>query len=118
MRDRTIVLAGLALLALAGMACSFCPLIPGPSGPTGSRPSITLVNNSDETICYVYISPTTSDEWGEDWLGSTEVIDPGDQRVFNVEPGVYDLLATDCDDNEIDIEWEMEVRGPVVWNIP
>ena len=119
MKGRTIILIGLALLALAGMACSFCPLIPTrPSGPSGAGPSITLVNNSDETICYVYISPSTSDEWGEDWLGTTEVVGPGEQRTFEVDPGTYDLLATDSDDNELAVEWEVEVTQPVVWTVP
>jgi len=121
MKKRTILLIALLLVALATMGCSLCPLIPsGPSGPSGGegRASITLVNQGDETICFVYISPSSSDEWGEDQLGALEVIDPGEQRTFEVEPGTYDLMATDCDDNELDVEWEVEVTSAVTWTVP
>jgi hypothetical protein len=67
-------------------------------GDTGLVP-IQVINGLAADICYVYISPPEADEWGEDWLASTEVIVPNDARVFFVEPGVYDMLARDCDGN-------------------
>ncbi len=118
--SKRVYLIALALLVLVGMACSFCPLIPsGPSGPSGGegKATITLINNSDQDICYVYISPTTSDEWGEDWLGAVEIVGPGEQRTFEVDPGTYDMMATDCDDNEIDTQWEVEVTTSYRWVI-
>ncbi|HEY75082.1 MAG TPA: hypothetical protein G4O00_02730 [Thermoflexia bacterium] len=116
--NKRAYLIALALLVLAGVACSFCPFIPsGPSGPLGGKATITLVNNSDTPVCFVYISPTTSDEWGDDWLGTTEIIDPGGQRIFEVDPGTYDMMATDCDDNEIDTRWEVEVTTSYTWVI-
>ncbi|HID88654.1 MAG TPA: hypothetical protein EYP52_02960 [Anaerolineae bacterium] len=118
MGKRGYLLIALAVLVLAGVACSFCPLIPsGPSGPTSGKATITLLNDSGQDICFVYISPVTSDEWGEDWLDIMEVIGPGEQRTFEVDPGTYDMLATDCDDNEIDIRWEVEVTTSFIWMI-
>jgi hypothetical protein len=86
-------------------------------GSTGSGPSLTLVNNSSSTVCYVYISPTTEDTWGDDQLGSTETISSGSQRVFNVSSGTYDLLAEDCDGNELATRWEVEISGPITWTL-
>jgi hypothetical protein len=60
---------------------------------------IQIINEVATDICYVYISPPTSDSWGEDWLADNEVIPPNEARVFFVEPGMYDMLARDCDEN-------------------
>jgi hypothetical protein len=91
---RTLLLALVAAAALlATLACS----IGGSSGSGEFR----LENESGQTICYVYISPTTSDVWGDDWLDDTEVIEDGDVRLFDVPAGDYDLLATDCNQNTV-----------------
>ena len=36
------------------------------------------------SIYYVYISPTASDSWGDDWLGSSETISSGASKTFTV----------------------------------
>ena len=38
------------------------------------NPSITIINNTGNTIWYVYISPTTSNDWGEDRLSTNQTI--------------------------------------------
>lgn len=51
------------------------------------------------TIRYVYISSATSDSWGPDRLGSSEVLRPGDSQMWTLDPGNYDLRAKDEDDD-------------------
>src|SRR3990170_268563 len=87
-RSMVLVLGGLALVA-ATLACT----IGGGSGSGVFR----LDNQSGQTICYVYISPTTNSEWGDDLLGATEVIETGQTRNFTVSAGDYDLRADTCD---------------------
>jgi len=91
----------------------------GSSGSSGSSGSVTLqlVNQSGVEVCYVYISPTTSDQWGMDWLGETETVMPGGQRAFNVSAGTYDLLVTDCADNAIDERYGVTISGPMEWTL-
>jgi hypothetical protein len=67
----------------------------------GEMPAITVVNNSTSVICYVFIAPSTSTTWGADQLGRSEVIEPGASRVWQVEPGMYDVLLEDCDRNQL-----------------
>jgi hypothetical protein len=71
----------------------------GQVGPRTEGPiTVTVVNQWDVPICYVFISPSTSTEWGPDWLGATEVIMPGASRGFAVPAGQnYDFRADDCD---------------------
>jgi hypothetical protein len=100
------LVGGLALLAV--LACSVIPgaaptptsppptLPPVPTPTTPAMGGITLVNQSGQTVCYVYISPVTDTTWGDDQLGGSEVIETGSSRTFDVAPGAYDLRADDC----------------------
>jgi hypothetical protein len=91
----------------------------GTTGGGDGSATITLVNNSGSTVCYVFISPNTETTWGNDWLGSTEVVSNGSSRVFTgITPGVYDLRADDCNDNTLYEEYGINISGSYTWNIP
>ena len=79
--------------------------------------TLILRNQTDGVICYVYISPVESDEWGEDWLGEAETIGSGGSREFSVPAGTYDLRAEDCDGNPLDEQREVELSGVMEWTI-
>jgi hypothetical protein len=85
----------------------------------GTGPVI-INNNLSVPICYIYISPTTFAEWGNDWLGSEEVIYAGTSRRFYVIASLnYDLLAEDCSHNELDSEYNRYIgTGGFTWNVP
>ncbi|MEA3396970.1 MAG: hypothetical protein U9R05_05860 [Chloroflexota bacterium] len=79
---------------------------------------LVAYNESSIELCYIYISSTTSDDWGDDWLGGKEVISPGDGvRIFYVTPGTYDLLAQDCDGEDVVTENEIELDSGTDWTI-
>ncbi len=78
---------------------------------------LTVENDSSTEVCYIYISPVTSDEWGEDWLGLKETIDTGEMRYFFVDPGTYDLMAADCDGNEVAREEQVEIDDDITWTL-
>lgn len=78
--------------------------------------TLTLSNNSGQTVCYVYISPSDSPTWGDDWLGS-DVVPSGGSYVFSVPPGSYDLMAENCSSNEIDTRWSVSLSGSYSWSI-
>ena len=61
---------------------------------------------------YVYISPSSSDSWGDDLLGSSETISPDMTRSFRLNNGVYDVKIIDEDDDEY-IFWNVEISGTV-----
>ena len=87
------------------------------SEPVSDEPAIILNNKSGIEICYVLISPTTEDVWGDDQLGDTETIRDGRSRTFEITAGRWDMMALDCDENEIDVRWEQDISGPYDWTI-
>jgi hypothetical protein len=65
------------------------------------RGQLQVVNSSSYTIGYLYVSPSSSPDWGPDQLGSY-VIDPGESFiVYGIEAGFYDIMAQDLDHNEL-----------------
>lgn len=86
----------------------------------GGRGLIPLLvfNESTTEICFVYIASSDTDTWGEDWLGQLESI-PAQQgkRAFFVRPGKYDLLAQDCDGNDLVTEFEVQLSKETTWTI-
>ncbi len=91
--------------------------ITGGGSSGGGTATIYAYNNSSSTVCYVYISPSTSSSWGSDWLGS-DVMPAGSSYTFYVTPGTYDLKATDCSGGVIDTEYGVYISGSYNWYIP
>jgi len=118
-----------AAIAAATLACSGFPGVVETSVPLApietedpvplSNGAVSLVNDSLHTICFLYISPTSSDDWGESRLGTAGTIGSGETQTFEAASGDYDLRAEDCDSARV-----AEVRGVsisgagFVWVIP
>jgi hypothetical protein len=102
----------LVLLVIPAVAC-----FGSSSAPVSGEPAVILTNKSGIEICYVYISPTSESMWGDDQLGETETIRNGRSRTFEITAGQWDMMAQDCDQNEIDTRWEQDISGPYDWTI-
>jgi hypothetical protein len=64
---------------------------PPPQGWT-----LTVVNNYSLSINWLYISPSSSSDWGSNWLSSP--ITPVSSRTIpNILPGTYDIKAVASD---------------------
>jgi serine protease Do len=68
-----------------------------------------LINNSSLTVCFVQLSPTSAQGWGQDELASDDWIDPSDQRVIPLASGYYDILLSDCDGITLYEEYEIDL---------
>ncbi len=95
-----------AVVATAWETSEDIALTPGRTGSV----AFTLVNESQQALCYVYISPASADTWGEGWLGTLETIPPSDAaRVFYVPPGIYDVDVQDCDGESLYTAYDVEM---------
>jgi hypothetical protein len=75
-------------------------------------------NNTSQNICYLYIAASASDNWGQDWLGTQEIIYAGENRTFTVETGMYDLRAQNCQEEVIAESFDNHLQGSMEWNLP
>lgn len=74
-------------------------------------------NLADDSICFLYVSPSESSEWGDDQLGENTTIAPGETwSVFDVPPGTYDLRAEMCEGYYVE-EAGVVLDGEYTWTI-
>jgi hypothetical protein len=124
-----VVLAAGGLASVAGLFATPTPIptptplptatpLPTPVPPTpvtgggisGSL-QLQLVNDSNGTICYVYITDSELRGWGSDQLGSSEVIAAGATRTFSLDPGTWDMKTEDCEHNVISWNYEVTISA-------
>ncbi len=86
-------------------------------GESGATTRLIVENATDTDICYLYISAPENEEWGGDQLGNMEQIPAGGQRMFFAEPGVFDLNASDCEDNTLYEEYEVDLSSDMTWSV-
>ncbi len=77
-----------------------------PLPTTGDGFTLTVDNRSHYDVCYVYISASDSDSWGEDWLDA-DIISSDSTYTFDVPAGEYDIMLTDCADTTLATEWDV-----------
>jgi hypothetical protein len=80
----------------------------------GKRPKITLVNSTGYEITEIYVSPASSDDWGDDYLVNA-TLDDGDSFSVTLpvslsESDVYDIQFTDTDGDTY-TQFEVAVRN-------
>ena len=86
-------------------------------GSSGADTRLLVTNSSGVNVCYVFISPSTADDWGEDWMGDMEQLISGESRLFYVEAGTYDLRVDDCDNETLTEEYEVDLTEDLTWEL-
>ncbi len=84
---------------------------------TSRSATLIVENRSSRAVCYLFISSTASDSWGEDWLGEGEMLSPGATRSFNLPAGEYDAQALDCEGEVIAEVYGGTISGRTTWEI-
>lgn len=83
----------------------------------GNSGTLIVVNNSIKDVCYVFVSPTDSTSWGNDWLGDSTILESGETDNITVGAGIYDLQAADCDGNAIAEQYDVDLNTGQTWTL-
>lgn len=103
---------GLAVSGPATISLNDAPV------PASGNAPLTVINDLESAACYLFVSPTTEDSWGDDWLGTGYVIAAGDTTLINVPAGDYDLRAADCALESLREEYGLSIGGGgLVWTL-
>ena len=117
MRQRQVMVGALALVMPVVLSLGVCSTGDGDLPVHGSGSAeVRITNNSDTTICYVYIDSSADMFWGEDRLG-TDVIVEGDTHTFKLDPGEYDMRAEDCSEDAIQERYNVVVSESYHWQV-
>lgn len=84
----------------------------------GEAIEVTIVNDSNLTICYVFISPETSTEWGDDLLGRSDTLGRGEEWTGDLFTGVYDIMFLDCERETLVEQYGFDFEEDVTLTFP
>lgn len=105
----------LKALALAGSLVAGTLAFPL-AASAQERESITFRNDSVWNIRSLYVSPASSDLWGQDILGANTLRPGREFLYYNMRPGVYDLKFIDQDGDSCVLRG-VPVYTDKVWDI-
>lgn len=80
----------------------------------GESGDLYVYNDSSFSVCYLYVSPSSASNWGDDQLGSGNILPSGEYFNLSVSLGSYDLLLRDCDQNSLDEIYNVEINAETV----
>jgi hypothetical protein len=90
---RRLAAVGLSALAVATAGCGGGD----DDGATGPGPAVaagfSISNGSNREAWYVYSRACGTEDWGEDELGTANILYPGESVSWEESAGCYDLLA-------------------------
>lgn len=86
-------------------------------GASRATSRLFVDNTADTEVCYVFISSSTGDDWGDDWMGANETIMTGRTRIFYVRPGTYDMMVRDCNDEILAEQYEVDLSSDKTWTL-
>lgn len=78
--------------------------------------SLEIKNRTGATVCYVYVSPCASDDWGDDIL-EQDVLPTGQSARVRVQPGCWDIKAEDCDRATIGTRTGFRINRNTSWTV-
>jgi len=87
------------------------------AGDSGANVRLLVDNQSGAEVCYAFISPSNAEDWGDDWMGEMETLQPGMLRLFYVKSGEYDLQVADCDGETLTEEYEVDLTDDLTWTL-
>ena len=109
MRTKFILLAAVFAIAAAAF------FSPARADGDGGGTFFTIKNGLENyTIVYVRISAADQDEWGPDQLDDDQVLSPGEEETWTIEPGTWDIQCKDNDGDTytfFDVEIEAGVTS-------
>jgi hypothetical protein len=128
--DRRMMIVILSILLLGMLACGSAsatateapaakPTEAPVDEPEEETPSLEIINDTEISVCFVYLSPTKSDEWGDDQLGEENTIQPGKSfTLTDIPAGTYDLMAQDCDGYQVGVVTAADIsEGGYTWTL-
>jgi hypothetical protein len=86
-------------------------------GDSRATSRLYVDNTSDTEVCYIFISPSAGDDWGDDQMGENETIMAGRTRIFYLRPGSYDMMVRDCNDEVLAEQYEVDLSSDTTWTL-
>lgn len=101
------------LLLFCGIICA---AVAWPLLSRAQSSTITIVNNSQQSIRHLYLSPVERDDWGPDQLGGA-AINSGSSYTINASCSSSSIKVISEDQNGCFLSYVASCTGNSVWTI-
>ncbi len=88
-----------------------------PTDTSVTGASLEITNESGVDVWHIYISPSQAEGWGEDWLKGDVIRAGTTYLITGIPEGLYDIMATDENDGQIEVWWDVQLEGEMTWTI-
>lgn len=102
------VAVALGVLAFVGLAAF--------TGATKSSKTITVVNKTTFNVDRIFLSPVEEKTWGDDILGDTDILEPGDQVEIEIDCGAWDVMLVAADESTCELSG-IDICEADIWEI-
>ena len=82
-----------------------------------AQATLEIDNLTDTTIAKLYVSPTDSDTWGQDWLNGDTIPPDGVYSLADAGTGTFDLKVEDANEDAIETIYNVSLDGDYYWDI-
>jgi hypothetical protein len=82
-----------------------------------AQAALEITNLSSVPIAQLYVSPTDSDTWGEEWLGGETIPVNATYVVEGLGPGLFDLRVDDADQQVIEAIYHVSLDSGYYWDV-
>ena len=74
-------------------------------------------NETGVSIWYIYISKSTDEYWGDDWLGESEMLSNGSSKTYNLNTyDTWDIMLIDENENTYSLSTTVHPSG-FTWTV-
>jgi hypothetical protein len=90
-----------------------------PVAPTGRAAGVQFVNATGREVCFLFVSPVTTDSWGVNRLAGGQTLPTGASVTAALESGDFrwDLLAQDCAEETVAEVRNQALPSNGIWTI-
>ncbi|HVK38392.1 MAG TPA: hypothetical protein VNA88_07675 [Candidatus Kapabacteria bacterium] len=86
------------------------------TGATKASKTITVVNKTTFNVDRIFLSPVEEKTWGDDILGDTEILEPGDQVDIEIDCGEWDVKLVAEDESTCELA-AVDICSADTWEI-
>jgi hypothetical protein len=86
------------------------------TSPGNGAKTITVVNKTTFNVDRIFLSPVEEKNWGDDILGETEILKPGDEVEIEIDCGSWDVKLVAEDESTCELAG-VEICAADIWEI-
>jgi hypothetical protein len=87
------------------------------SGGRRAEATLSLSNNAETPVCYIYVVPPEGEHWRRNRLAVDEIVNPGETRTIDIPASAYDVRVESCRRDVLLEDYSMNIAEQLTLSI-